>query len=282
MKKKRSTTSKRARSVERPPLGQHFLTSARVLADILSAAHIRPGELILEIGPGKGVLTRALLAVGARVIAIERDEVLAKALASEFAGNKNFTLITGDAILVLEHAAIPELMHTPYAVIANIPYAITGRLFRILWSHATLPAPTRTVVLVQKEVADRMMADIKKGTGMNLLGLATHCYGVPTYIATVPKGAFQPPPNVLSAVIAVKKHEHSPLAAAHITHIDDFFGVARAAFQQKRKQLHTSLKSLWPKEGTREEKNISAYRMRRPETLSLADWMNLYQGLQKH
>ncbi|MEK7659655.1 MAG: 16S rRNA (adenine(1518)-N(6)/adenine(1519)-N(6))-dimethyltransferase RsmA [Patescibacteria group bacterium] len=282
MKKKQSIISKRRARAKRPPLGQHFLTSARVLTDIIRAAHVRPGELILEIGPGKGVLTRALLASGARVIAIERDEMLAGALSKEFAGNTHFTLITGDAIEILEQGSVPELRRTSYAVIANIPYAITGRLFRLLWSHASLPAPTRTVVLVQKEVADRMMADIKKGTGMNLLGLATHCYGNPAYISTVPKGAFQPPPNVLSAIIAITKHVTSPLAEARIEHLDDFFDIARTAFQQKRKQLHTSLKLQWPKAGTAKEKSIEKYRMRRPETLSLADWMNLYQGLQKH
>ena len=280
MKKKRSHTTRRG-ITERPPLGQHFLTSTKVLADIVRAAEIRPGELILEIGPGKGVLTRALLAAGARVIAIERDKTLAAELTNEFSENTSMTLIVGDAIEILEQGTIMQLRNEPYAVVANIPYAITGRLFRLLWSHPTLPAPTRTVALVQKEVADRMMARIGAGTGMNLLGLATHCYGTPKYISTVPKGAFQPPPNVMSAITAVTKHGFNPLTDAGIISADDFFGIARTAFQQKRKQLHTSLKKYWPDEGSSGAKKIEMYQMRRPETLSLDDWMNLYQGLQK-
>lgn len=282
MKKKRSATSKRGTRAHRPPLGQHFLSSEKILSDIIRASRVVPGELILEIGPGKGVLTHALADAGARVIAIERDAHLARALAEEFSANSNVTIIEGDAITLLEEGNIPELHSRPYAVIANIPYAITGRLFRLLWSHPTLPSPTRTVVLVQKEVADRMRADLRDGRMMNLLGLATHCYGVPEYITTVPRGAFQPPPRVLSAVIAVTKHPASPLAEEGITHMDDFFAVARTAFQQKRKKIGTSLKSLWPPQESPAFHAVEKFQHQRPETLSLADWMNLYQGLQKH
>jgi len=189
-------------------LGQHFLASAAYVRAVAQAGDIRAGETVLEIGPGRGVLTAELLSRGARVIAIEKDSRLIPELSVRFAreiAEKNLRLIEGDA-LALEPEKL-GLKDGGYKIIANIPYYITGALFEKFLGGR--PQPSAIVFLVQKEVAERIAVRKKKPLGSargkeSILSLSVKAFGTPRYIKTVPRGAFAPVPNVDSAILAIE------------------------------------------------------------------------------
>src|SRR3989338_1674227 len=172
-------------------LGQHFLHSASYLNAVADAADIQQGETVLEVGPGEGTLTEVLLARGAKVIAVEKDSRLISFLQNKFAG-KNFEVTEGDA-LDFEISKYRNIDH--YAVVGNIPYYISGALFKKFLT--TEHQPSALVFLVQKEVAERI-ARSKKETIFSLSGKA---YGTPKYIKTVPAGGrFSPPKNAYATL----------------------------------------------------------------------------------
>ncbi len=178
-------------------LGQHFLHDAYYLALIVEAAEVTAGERILEIGPGEGVLTRELLAHGAVVTAIEKDRRLIPLLEETFAkeiSEKKLFLIESD-VLELDAAA---LIASPYKLVANIPYYITGAIMEKFLSSES--QPSTMTLLVQREVAER----IARGPKESILSLSVKAYGEPKYVKTVPAGAFSPPPEVDSAIITIK------------------------------------------------------------------------------
>ena len=181
-------------------LGQHFLNSPSVLAKIIAAGRISPGETVLEIGPGTGVLTQALLAAGARVVAIEKDQRAIDGLRERFAAE------VADGRLVIQYADILEtdrasfgLKNGEYALIANIPYYITGAILESFLEYE--PRPNRMVLLVQKEVAQRIVARDGKES---ILSVSVKAFGAPKLVDTVPPGAFTPPPTVDSAILAIE------------------------------------------------------------------------------
>lgn len=221
-------------------LGQHFLRSERVIKRIVDAGEIVPGELIVEVGPGYGVLTKALLAAGARVIAIEADHDLAAELRERFSAelrNGQLEIVVGDVLRLARGSELRELLRGKYKVIANIPYFITGALFRLFLQE--LPQPTNLIFLVQKEVAEEIVGRNGK-TG--ILSLAVHAYGVPRYLGIVRREAFVPPPKVDSAIIRVENISHERLRAIGE---EDFFQIIRAGLGARRKMLLGNLaKSL--------------------------------------
>jgi 16S rRNA (adenine1518-N6/adenine1519-N6)-dimethyltransferase len=191
-------TSKQ-RNLPRKRFGQNFLTDSNILRKIVSAGEISPGDTVLEIGPGRGSLTKILAETGARVAAVEVDLNLVSILEKEFKASSNVHILQGDilkepAIKWLEKASLTP----PYIVVANIPYYITSAILRYLLESS--PPPTRIVVLVQKEVARQIIAKAPKG---NLLGTSIQYYGTPRIITQVPAGAFFPRPKVDSAVIRI-------------------------------------------------------------------------------
>lgn len=225
-------------------LGQHFLHNRNLLGAVADAATIAKGETVLEIGPGEGALTAVLLERGARVVALEKDTRLIELLKEKFKG-QDFKVIEGDA---LEYE--PEFKN--YKVVGNVPYYITGALFKKFLSAKN--QPSTLVYLVQKEVAERIAREKKE----SILSLSVKAYGTPTYIKTVPAGAFVPPPKVDSAILLVS--DISRKNFKNKAHEEKFFELVKKAFGQKRKMLSTSL-------GTDSSK--------RPEDLSLEEWLKL-------
>jgi 16S rRNA (adenine1518-N6/adenine1519-N6)-dimethyltransferase len=216
-------------------LGQHFLRSKTAIKQIVDAAHLSPDDTVLEIGPGEGALTDALLESGARVVAVETDARCIEKLEERFAlaiDKKRLLLIEGD----IRNDAVQKMLFnkkycgsTPYKLVANIPYYITGMLFRLFLE--TLRQPTHIVFLVQKEVAQLIVAkDGKEG----ILSLAVKAYGTPRYVAKVKREAFSPPPKVDSAIIAIENISRARLADLRD---EDYFRVVKAGFGAKRKML---------------------------------------------
>ncbi|HET8581351.1 MAG TPA: 16S rRNA (adenine(1518)-N(6)/adenine(1519)-N(6))-dimethyltransferase RsmA [Candidatus Paceibacterota bacterium] len=217
-------------------LGQHFLASPVAVAAMVAAAHIDERSTVLEIGPGQGVLTEALLAAGARVVAIEKDPALALGLRGRFAGEiaaGKLVLIEGDT---RDHAPDSLPIEGAYAVAANIPYYITGEIIRTLLTAKH--QPTTIALLIQKEVAQRIVARDGKES---ILSLSVKAYGVPRIVRTVPAGAFRPAPSVDSAILAI---EDVPRAFFGGFSEDAFFRIVKAGFAEKRKQLGGNLKAL--------------------------------------
>ena len=253
-------------------LGQNFLQDPFALEAIVSAAEIRPIDIILEIGPGLGSLTRYLAASAREVIAVELDGDLLAPLQAILAPYQNVHVIHGDILDIPPGELITQ---DDYLIVANIPYYITSALIRhVLESDRK---PRRIVLTIQKEVAERICA----GPGdMSLLALSVQVYGTPRIAARIPAEAFFPAPKVDSAVLRIDIHP-SPQIRTEL--LDTFFLLIKAGFSQKRKTLRNSLSSglhITPAEAA--ELLIRAHidPQRRAETLSLAEWSQLAEQKQ--
>lgn len=253
-------------------LGQHFLIDETVLDKIVAAAEVGPADTVVEIGPGLGVLTRALVAHAGHVIAVELDEQMVHILRDQLAGYENLEIVQGD-ILEVDPGA---LVDGPYKVAANLPYYITSAVIRHLLEAAHQPAIL--VLTVQLEVARRILAE---PGDMSTLAVSVQVYGRPTLVTRVPAGAFWPRPEVDSAVLRIDVYEELPVA---VDDIDWFFTVVRAGFQQRRKQLKNSLAGgLHP---TRDEvvaalEEAGIDPRRRAQTLSIEEWAALARALKR-
>ena len=247
-------------------LGQHFLNSPHVLSQIIDAGELKSGENVLEIGPGTGVLTKALLDAGANVIAIEKDsraiDLLNEKFNKEISDNR-LKIINGD-ILEENSSFIPQ---KTYKIIANIPYYITGAILEKFLENEN--KPQKMVLLVQKEVADRILA---KDGKESVLSNSVKAFGTPKIIAKVPKGAFLPPPTVDSAILAIENVNNKLFSENNVA-ISNFFKIVKAGFAHKRKfairNLESvskieKLKQIWAKNGLDEKV--------RAEDLKLSAW----------
>lgn len=243
------------------------------------AGEVQAGDLILEIGPGHGALTTALLDTGARVIAIEADGRAVATLEETFAAQLvtgQLTLIHGD-IKTFDLASLALADHS-FKVIANIPYYLSGLLFRTLLQ--TSLQPSTVVLLVQKEVAKRAVATVSKEEPVSLLSIATQVYGTVTYVKTISRGHFTPSPKVDSAIIRI-----SDISRKHFTTIseDFFFTLLHLGFGQKRKQLLGNLCHLFDREYLQQMfTSLSIPLDIRAEALPLAQWLTLTEALSKH
>src|ERR1035437_7740146 len=182
-------------------LGQHFLHAPNVVGAMIHAARIEPGMIVLEIGPGKGILTHGLLKAGAKVIAVEKDERAIEYMKEGFV--KEISLgklkLVQDDILTINPSDL-GLEKGNYIIVANIPYYITGEILRKFLTAQD--RPSRMVLLVQKELAKRIVAADKKES---ILSISVKAYGEPKYIDTVPKRFFRPIPKVDSAIILIDR-----------------------------------------------------------------------------
>ena len=250
-------------------LGQNFLVDRRIVSRILAAADLSPNDTILEIGPGRGILTRPLAERAASLTAIELDNDLAAALTNEFAGHPHVRIIHADAREIDIASAIPS--DTPYKLIANLPYYAAQPIIRRFLEDERKPA--LMVVMVQREVARNMTA---APGDMSLLSVATQLYGRPRIVASVPPRAFRPAPKVTSAIVRIDVFPEPTLT---LDSIDAFFTLVRAGFSAPRKQIHNCLQQglSIPRH---DAENILAQagidHRRRPQTLSLDDWGSLY------
>lgn len=250
-------------------LGQNFLMHQRIADRIADTAHTE-GKTVLEIGPGTGMLTRALLARAKHVIAVETDPDLIPRLEEEFAKEieeKKLSLIHAD-VRTFDPAVIPD----PYVLCANIPYYITGEIIRQFLT--TSFKPLSMTLLVQKEVAVRIAREKKE----SLLSLSVKAFGTPSYEFTVPRGAFKPAPNVDSAVLSIR--DIAPHAFASKSAEERFFSVIRAGFAHKRKLLKKNLEVVATPDAIRNAFSILALKDKvRAEELSLSAWQKLSSSL---
>jgi 16S rRNA (adenine1518-N6/adenine1519-N6)-dimethyltransferase len=252
-------------------MGQNFLTSTEIVEEIVETAGVRPGDLVIEIGPGMGILTRQLLLAGARVIGVELDRELASLLRRELGDVNRFSLIEQDA-RHLDPALITS--GEPYQVVANLPYSVATVIIRSFMEAST--PPTRMTVMVQMEVAERMTA---QPGDMSLLGLATSLYADAHIAMVVPPDVFLPPPKVDSAVVVLDSRSLLPGTGASR---DRMFQLATMAFQRKRKTISNGLAQGLGRPKTDIDALISDAGidpMRRPQTLSVDDWLTIAEAL---
>jgi len=245
-------------------LGQHWLKDPEILADIAEAAELTSDDVVLEIGPGLGTLTSRLLARANSVTAVEFDADLARKLPGQFPGKK-LTVVNQD-ILQFNLNQLPK----DYKVVANVPYYITSKIVEKLMTAEN--KPSIAVLLVQKEVAERIAAD---PGNMSVLSVSVQIFAEAELDIEVPRQFFTPPPKVDSQVVVLRMR-NNPL----ITPEDqrDFFRIVKAGFSAKRKKLRSSLSGgLGIDKGMAEEllKNAGISPDARAEDLSIDDWKRL-------
>jgi 16S rRNA (adenine1518-N6/adenine1519-N6)-dimethyltransferase len=265
-------------------LGQNFLRDETYLDRIVVAAELISTDTVLEIGPGMGVLTRRLAAEAGRVIAVELDDRLIDLLQKEFATQPHVSVVHGD-ILELDPVQLVDdrqvdnqksRIQNPksYKVVANLPYYITSAVLRHVLEASV--RPTLAIVMVQKEVAERICA---APGDLSLLAVSVQFYAEPRIVDYVPAAAFHPRPKVDSAVLRL---DIRPQPAVADVVPEAFFRIVRAGFSQKRKQLLNTLSAglHLPKPEAAAALNAADIDpKRRAETLSLEEWGALTRRL---
>jgi len=257
-------------------LGQNFLKDASVLEDIIEASELKKDDTVLEIGPGFGVLTAELAKRVSKVIAVEKDKRLIEILKKKLSGFNNVQIIEGDILkLTTNDFKIPTpstLSATRYKVVANLPYYITSPVIRKFLEEKN--PPTLMVLMVQKEVAERICA---KPPEMSLLSVAVQFYSQPKIVRIVKKDSFWPTPKVDSAIIklTINSQQKTEVVNANV-----FFKIVKTGFSQPRKQLKNNFKKMF---GERSEKILEGAGIEgnhRAETLSVDEWIKICLTLQ--
>ena len=285
-------------------LGQNFLTDQRTLRRIVDAAELGPEDIVLEIGPGVGTLTRLLAAEAGQVVAVELDQRLVEVLRQTLADLPNVEIVHGD-ILELNTADLLErymgsqllavdcqirrqvagsgdpaganydALSLQYKVVANLPYYITSAILRHLLTAGV--RPELMVVTVQLEVARRIIAE---PGDMSLLAVSVQFYGRPRIVTRIKAGAFYPSPQVDSAVIRIDLDAHP---VVEVDDTDGFFQVVRAGFAQRRKQLRNALAAelaLPASEVAQVLIRAGVNPKRRAQTLSIEEWARVWREMQ--
>jgi len=257
--------------------GQNFLVDRTALEKIVAAAKLTDKDLVLEIGPGLGVLTVELAQRAKKVLAVELDSKLADILQTVVTPYPNVKVEVGN-ILDWPSARVAEALGGGFKIVANVPYLITNALFRKFLTEA--PQPVELVWLIQKEVAERICAKPGK---MSILAISVQLYGTPEYIATVGRDSFSPSPKVDSAVIRVSNLR--PFAVVPGTSgltEKKFWQVVKVGFSSPRKQLQNNLAA-----GLQLDKKLVGERLvalgininARPQELAVDDWLRLAKNL---
>ncbi len=258
----------------RKSLGQHFLIDDHILNCILAASDLNTGDVALEIGPGRGALTRRLVQRAAQVVAVEMDSGLADALPNRLGNPQNLAVVTADARTVDIGSLVDA--GVAYKLVANLPYYAANPIIRRFLESGH--RPQLMVLMVQLEVAKSMSAAPGK---MSLLSVATQFYAVPRLVCEVPPSAFRPVPKVTSAVVRLDLRDR-PLV--EVADTDAFFDLARAGFSAPRKQLRNSLShglGIPEKMGGLLLEAAGIDGRRRAETLALEEWAAVYATWEK-
>jgi 16S rRNA (adenine1518-N6/adenine1519-N6)-dimethyltransferase len=260
--------------IPKKSLGQNFLMHARIAERMVHASGIGEGSTVLEIGPGTGMLTRALFDTvpEVKVVAVEADESLIAGLEEKFSSE----LQTGRLTLIYADVRNfdPGSISGDYGIVANIPYYITGEILRQFLGAKH--KPQSMTVLVQREVAAR----VARGPKESILSLSVKVYGTPKYCFTVPRGAFFPAPNVDSAVLSIQNIDQNVFGTGTADQKAEiqFFEMIKAGFGQKRKKLSKNLELLYSREKIEAAfETLKINPDTRSEDLALADWKNLLQ-----
>lgn len=257
-------------------LGQHFLRSERALVAIVEAGKVVEKDVVLEIGPGQGALTEKLLATGCQVFAVEKDNSLYELLKNKFQKeiSSGQLILIDDDILNFEPKSY-KLKAKSYKLIANIPYNITGAVLKKFLE--TDRQPERMVLLVQKEVAERIVGNRGRLASTkvkeSVLSISVKVYGTPRYVETVKAGSFAPMPKVDSAIIAIEN-----ISRDFFKDFSEkrFFEMVRAGFKSKRKKLSSNLSVIYEKNKVLEAfKKLNLDENLRAEDVGIDIWRNL-------
>lgn len=254
-------------------LGQNFLKNDDIVKKIIAAANLTHDDLVVEIGPGKGILTEELAKYADKVVAVELDENLVKLLLNKFSNTKNVEIIHGDIL----KTNISNLLRPPrskseksYKVVANIPYYITSPIIR-LFLESEMP-PIEMILMVQKEVAERI---VSKPGKMSILAVSVQYYADAEILFEVGKENFEPMPEVDSAVIKITKHRSQ---RTNKTQSTNFFRIVKAGFSAKRKTLVNNLANSLHLDKSIVEEKIKTAGLKptvRAQELSVENWKNL-------
>ena len=265
-------------------LGQNFLKSQRALEAATEAVGLKAGDTVLEIGPGYGALTEHLLETGAHVVAVEKDANLFAFLSDKYSleiKSKHFVLVYKDILDLSAHEQKSlGLKKGAYKIVANIPYNITGQIIRQFLTGEN--QPNKMALLVQKEVADRIVGRDPHGRSNNkesLLSISVKVYGVPKIIMRVGKEQFSPQPKVDSAIILIDNISRDFFTDNKISE-EKFWTIIHAAFAHKRKTVTGNLKGLVESErllAELEEQKISP--TVRAEDISIEEWGKLISAI---
>ena len=251
-------------------LGQHFLIDKSIVDAIITAAELTPGDFVIEVGPGLGILTSELARRAGQVTAVELDDRLAAKLKRNLSSFSNVTIINDDILKVHLSELIGD--RASYKVVANIPYYITSPILQYFMEASF--KPSLLVVMVQKEVGNAIVA---KPGEMTMLAISTQVYSSPRIICYVPSNSFYPQPKVDSAII---RFDMLPTPAVKVATISSFLNFVKCGFRSPRKQIRNSLAQGLKREPVDiapllTEANINP--QRRPETLSIEEWQRLYE-----
>ena len=249
--------------------GQNFLVDPVLRDHIAQTAGIESDDEVLEVGAGVGTLTIALAELCRRVVAVELDRTIIKALREVVAGHGDVEVVQADILRYDLQAAFPS---GGEVATGNIPYNLTGALIRKLLDDA--PRPRRLSLVVQKEVAERWTADTGAGVGT----VAVQVFAVPRIVSIIPAVAFEPQPAVDSALVVMDVRERP---AVNVADLNSFFRFVEAVFQQRRKQLGGTLGRISGIGSTEAGARLRDARIdpeRRPQTLSLAEWEAIFRS----
>jgi len=251
--------------------GQNYLLRPEPVEEMLAVANVSKEDVVVEVGPGFGVLTLALADTAKQVVAFEIEKKMAGYWNKEKKQYPNIQIVWGDALKMLPAHVLPA----GYKVVANIPYQITSPLLRLFLEEMPVK-PESLTLLVQKEVAERVVA----GAGdASILSLSVQYYGDPEIVAEVPRHFFWPAPKVDSAILHIKLN---PVSKKDALEADTFFALVKAGFSNRRKLLIKNLENApaykaidWGKVW----QNKGWDRLRRAQELSLEEWKDLYQTI---
>jgi len=264
--------------------GQNFLIAENVLAKIVNSADLDKNDFVIEIGPGLGILTQELVKNCKKVLAVELDKQLIYFLKNRFKGVKNLEILEGDILKFKNSDLIKKLGgEGKYKIVANLPYSITKPVIRKFLTY--LPRPQAMVVLVQKEVAQKITA---KSGKLNLLGLSVQFYGQPEIMGLVEKENFYPQPEVESAILKIKVRQgrlpqevEQVLAEDKISSFQEkkFWQLIKIGFSSPRKQLQNNLATGLKLSNLSVKNKLKECGLKeeiRAQDLNLRDWACLY------
>lgn len=253
--------------------GQNFLADESAVDKIVAAAKIKPDDIVLEVGPGLGVLTAELVKKAKQVIAVELDKKAVAYLKEKFAAeimNNRLRLIESDILkLNLEELGLKSF---GYKIAANLPYSITSFFLRRFLENE--PKPAEMTLMLQKEVAERILSKIGQ---MNILAFSAQFFSQPNLLFKVPRSCFWPEPKVDSAVISLKLNKKLPEVDQKL-----LFRLVKIGFSAKRKQLHNNLASGFILESAEAKLIFKEFGWRediRAQDLGVEDWISLLKKI---
>jgi 16S rRNA (adenine1518-N6/adenine1519-N6)-dimethyltransferase len=256
--------------------GQVFLTDNKVVLDIIAAASLTKNDRVIEIGPGRGVMTKLIAPLVQQLIAVEIDPRLVQRLQADFRQQPEVLILRQD---IMSYQLPAELLQGPFKVIANLPYYITSPIiFQLLDWHLANPEFKKVIIMVQEEVAQRLAAD-PGGKEYGVLSIMVQFYAAVHIVRLVPASCFTPAPKVDSAVIEI---EFLPQPREKVPSVITFKKVVKAAFAQRRKTIINSLKHNYGISGDLLDLSLKEAGIepgRRAETLSIAEFARLTEAI---